>query len=68
MADIIQELIAEISEGIHGPAQPGDPHGVVGPEAAAGARTAYGPRRPNLMWKSRSGDRTRSGSRPSPGA
>ena len=37
MADIIQGLISGVSEGIHGPAQPGDPHVVVGPEAAAGA-------------------------------
>ena len=37
MADIIQELISSVSEGIHGSAQPGDPHVVVGPEAAAGA-------------------------------
>jgi hypothetical protein len=42
MADIIQGLIAEVSEGIHGPAQPGDPHVVVGPEAAADA--------PHAVW------------------
>jgi hypothetical protein len=29
MADVIQEFIAAISEGIHGPAQPGDPQVVI---------------------------------------
>ena len=42
MADIIQGLISSVSEGIHGSAQPGDPHLVVGPEAAAGA--------PHAVW------------------
>lgn len=35
MAGIIQELISGVSEGIHGPAQPGGPHVIVGPGAAA---------------------------------
>ena len=45
MADIIQELISGVSEGIHRPAQPGDPHVVVGPEAAAdsGPAVAWDP-------------------------
>jgi hypothetical protein len=43
MADIIQELISGVSEGIHGSAQPGDPHVVVGPEAAAGG--------PRAVWE-----------------
>jgi hypothetical protein len=43
MADIIQGLISGVSEGIHGPAQPGGPHLIVGPEAAAGG--------PHAVWE-----------------
>ena len=40
MADIIQELISSVSEGIHGSAQPGDPHVVVdAPVETLGAAT-----------------------------
>ena len=35
MADILAELIAAVSEGISGPPQPGEPHLIIGPDAAA---------------------------------